>query len=785
MSAVFNMLRVSKEKREKEAREVLDRVEAFKMDSNWDGYVSDMMQFERQWRAALPRENKPWNHATDFNTHLTFSKVEDVHSVLFSFFATFGYFSAMPVMASQSADRKVMKERGEHVTELMKWSMQNESNSSGFLDRFTHNGVLFGAGYGGISYLRDLSEIRTEMLPPDELSGLDLDQVSAKDVIALTIGDRIQSAIGGNSREGFVADFIDDDGVEKEGRFWAIDDHPYRREGEIVVIVEKTSAMYDAPYSDVLPPWRVLVPASVKSLHSADRYWTLDYLTPTKIYQLHSSGIFNAISKKDLRMLLEGPESTEDRVDGVDPPPASGHTSVGSDEVNDDFDQFLSSPQLVPYRDRTSLEVIWEWGTDLDPDTQRPVKVVRAVLEGPKPTLLAKHRREFLNPSGRVMHVDWHLIPIADRYAGMGLAELLRDSQIEQNAFYQSRSDVLEIVTKPGGLYDPMSGLAPDEVSYKPGMMLRARAPKNAFAPFVFPVQPDFLFQEQVGIDRDAERAVGATDMGLGRQGSPNAPRTLGGTAIMVRQQQLRTDVLLRRLMYGSGDRPSGVFEWLHQYREFLSRYMPEEKEFLISGQNKIATVNRRDLQGRFSFIMSFDQEINNPQLRAANAVQRYQMSLTNPLVLQNPMAMWHITQDLWKNTGMIGGPSILPSPIPAEDRSPMSVEQELGQLALGHMVRPIPSDDNEERIQAVTELLQNQVRMAEMGFNAQTIPLLEQYVRLQLEALQMKSAAQRTPAANGAGPQGVQVPQGPSVNTEQTGLGRPESAELGGEFQV
>jgi len=387
--------------------------------------------------------------------------------------------------------------------------------------------------------------------------------------------------------------------------------------------------------------------------------------------------------------------------------------------------------------------------------------VVKAIFPDYPGVLFMDHRLEYLHTHGRCPNFDWHFVPVDGRYHGMGIPEIIHGDQIEENAFYQARSDVLEIITKPGGMYESMSGLTPDQITYRPGMLIKVRSPQTAFQPFVFPVNPGLLFQEQQGIELQAERAIGSTDMGLGRSASrPNAPRTATGTAIMVRQQQVRIDVPQKRSMYGRGERPNGVMEWLLQYMALYQANMSPEKQFRSIRTDEPMVVSRADLQGRWDFIVSFDPEISNPALRAQNAAMRYESSLRNPLMLQNPQALWEVTVDFFEATGMKNARRVLPPPGGQTNRVPMDQNEEFFLLSKGVFIEPLPTDNHQEHIAKILDLSQDEVRRASL-FTPQTLPLLERHLVLHVNFMMGASMSQQLIGGGGQG-MGAQAPLPP-----------------------
>ena len=745
-------LRLSPDKRNEEARKSLDRKTEFARRAGFEDLCARYARWDRQWRRMIPRQNKPWPHATDYNTPLTFSKVEDVHAVLFGYVSDLSFFSVAASAKRGLAD-EVMRKRAQDWDDLLKWSLTNESNAIAFLDRFVHDGCQYGSGFGMVNWLREIRRIRSELFVPDELRE-DKDAPDRK-VIKAALGENLLK--GPTPRDdGYTLRFRDDDGEEKDGRCWVDRDYPFRPPGEPVVILERDVTTYDAPKPRNVSPWNMFVPPDVRDLQSARRYWYRDFLSYNDIARLAQLGVFNALSRDDLRDLRTSSSRLSPNVS----------SSRSAQDMLDETRDFETG--VTAMESRTDLwETFFEYAFEDVDDDGYDESIVRAVIVDTKPRLAMRHRMEYLKPDGRRPHFDWHYVPVDGRYYGMGVPEILEQDQLEGNAFYQARSDVLEIITKPGGMYDPMSGLAPDEIRYTPGMMVKVRDPDTAYRPFVFPVDPTLLLREQSGIDMQAERVIGSTDMGLGRGPTqPNAPRTLGGTAIIVRQQQVRMDVPLRRLIYGSTEAPGGVSEFLHQYMGLMQAFLPEAKEFRALGTNELRVVQRVDLQGRFDFEMNFGPEVNNPQLRMQNAAVRYQAGAANPMVMQNPYAFWYLTKDFFEASGMKNAGRILPAPSGQEAHPPMTQEEEFTVLAKGIYVDALAADNHAEHLTRIAELIQNPARLAE-HFGPNELPMLERHATRHLE-FQMAGASQ---ALGAPGTEGLVQTRGPRSTLAQAGV--------------
>jgi hypothetical protein len=298
------------------------------------------------------------------------------------------------------------------------------------------------------------------------------------------------------------------------------------------------------------------------------------------------------------------------------------------------------------------------------------------------------------------------------------------------------------------------------------------------------------LLREQSLTEIQAEKAVGSTEMGLGRSGGKNNPRTLGGTAIMVRQQQLRMDVFANRLIHGVGEAGGGVVEFLQQYKDLLVAFTSKQKEFRALGTDEIRVVQRSDLLGRYDFVIDIGQELNNPQIKLQNATLRYQYSMQNPLVVNDPMVLWRLTVDLWEATGMKNASRILRPPQPAESHPPMSQEEEFAMLGRGVYIEPLVGDDHMEHIKAIAELMDpmNSYRLAQM-FSPAEMTLLNKHAQKHMELMQVAAQMQqqqgqggqpqlpgqrgpRVQASMGAGMPGMQEPMaGPIESDVERGL--------------
>lgn len=754
--------------RQREAHDVWSRHTSFLQNSGHSAWVENLVRWDKQWRMLLGRNEKPWPHASEFNPPLTWSKVEDVHAVICSFFQDLEFFGIAP--ASLGVDPKLAEGAAEDWRDYMRWSLMNQSNAIPHIDAYVHDGCRWGCGFSKVGWERDVRRIMSEHFVPDDVSLVvqatysetsKRSQVSGTDIIVASLAEKLKSGPGKATDRGRKVTFLDDDGEEKDGFVNITYEHPFRPLGVPVVTIERERVMKDAPSLDVIRPSHMYVPASVKDLQTAKRFWQLERMTYDNIAKLRRSTVFNALTPADLKRIKLHLSNKQ------------GGTPTESDRMEEERDRDEMFDLTHSLADE--CEIIWEYAyEDVDGDGYAE-SIVRAIADIGSPILLCRHRLEYLFPHCRRPFADWHFTPVGHRYYGMGIPEILEGCQREENAFYQARSDTVELISKPSGMYHPLSGLAPDSLQIMPGTLIRTRDPKNAFQPFQFPTDPGHLWREQSGVELQAERAIGSTDMGLGRGPTrPNAPRTLGGTALVVRQQQVRTDVALRRVMYGCGGQGGGIREILMQYMALSAAFMPSELT-IRTGTGELKTIDRGSLQGRYDFVVNLGPDVNNPQLRMQNAQVRYQNMLGNPLVQRDPRALYLLTVDFLRATGMKDAEKVLTPPT-GDDRAPMDQEDENVVMARGVYVEPLLSDNHQEHLTAIMQTVQNEQALAQM-FSADKLPLLEQHAqRHQQMMMQGAQGGMMLPNAQGAQQQGGSA----NLGGEQV-AGPPEMAEMEG----
>jgi hypothetical protein len=736
------------ETRTDKANAIIGAMDDVASNSGHSQWVSNLRNYYEQYLMRMPRYNPPWEHATSYNPPLTFSSVEDTHALLCSFVQKASFFTPVPISLGDIPP-ELLQKRARALHEKLKHTLTVQTNYSAFVDDWIKNGCVLGSGVGQPTWTRDARSFVEEIFLPPEVRAKRND-IKDFDVIAFGLSDRLTKRPQrmGKSRN-YSVSVINEAGEEITGIAYVSDEGPFRRKDERGLFLRSEKVMYDAPELFNVMPWDLIVPADVKGLQTARKFHHVVHIDFGELAALVNNGTFNMLTEADMKELKAYCEQS-----------FVGEGYRGDDLVDDQVDQYEGKSKLG-YKSR-SFRVIYEYSyQDLDKDGIEE-SVICAVIEGKMPYYAMERRLEWLYPHGRRPFFDWHLFPVAGRYHGMGIPELLEEMQKEINATYWAKGDAIEIGSKPMGMYSSLSGFDPKIMQARPGMMMKVRTTRDAYTPFVLPMNIAPLVGEQMSMERHGEKAIGATDMGMGRgPGQPNAPRTLGGTAIMVQQQQLRSSIYMQRAICGRDSRGGGLREMLQQLTALIAMFTPEHEQLKVLGSNEYLNISRQDLRGRYNFMFEFEEGLTNQQVQAQNAKELYAMSVGNPLIQQNPQALWHITTRMMAKMGVTDAAAVLPPPQPGVTRPQMDQDDEFIVLSRGVDPGVLDVDDHAEHLRKIAMLMQNPERLA-MLFSERTIGLLNQHGQAHFQKWQVQQSGMMQ-AGQGIPSPGGSLPAGPS----------------------
>ena len=106
------------------------------------------------------------------------------------------------------------------------------------------------------------------------------------------------------------------------------------------------------------------------------------------------------------------------------------------------------------------------------------------------------------------------------------------------------------------------------------------------------------------------------------------------------------------------------------------------------------AEMTDEDREGDYDFRIKFANSVHSKEAAKQLTLARYQLDLQNPLIAQNPQALWRVTADAHKALGDPNFSDIVPEP-PAPDM-PVDPKEEWTRCLQGDEIHVNPQDNDE-----------------------------------------------------------------------------------------
>jgi hypothetical protein len=197
-----------------------------------------------------------------------------------------------------------------------------------------------------------------------------------------------------------------------------------------------------------------------------------------------------------------------------------------------------------------------------------------------------------------------------------------------------------------------------------------------------------------------AERVTGLSDYAMGRSiDRPNAPRTATGQVALIEQGNIRValDMAFARQDLGRMLSHFWTLECQFTPPQVFFRVTEEEAGGLFPVSRGGATMTAKEFAGRYDFDLKFADSVWSKEAQKERALTMYQLDLSNPLIAQNPRALWAIAQRVHKALGDDNFADVLPEP---PDLGLPKRPQEEWTLALeGDEITVHPADNDEQHL--------------------------------------------------------------------------------------
>lgn len=284
-----------------------------------------------------------------------------------------------------------------------------------------------------------------------------------------------------------------------------------------------------------------------------------------------------------------------------------------------------------------------------------------------------------------------------------------------------------------------------------------------------------------------AERVAGQTDQNLGRTSDrPNQPRTLGQNVLLLEEGNVQAALETRMLREDMSKILLHFWELDSSFAgpNVFFRVTEEDAQGLFKTIKGGAFISEKERHGRYDFNLKFATSSVNREVARQRQVELYQIDLQNPFFLNNPRALWQITNKLHKDFGDLQFANLVPEP-PDTDPS-ISPQEELARLQNGEEIHVRPGDDDSAHLIRHD----SDIRMLRLDpdHDTQLVERLAAHYLEQIRQMQMKRLMQALLAdvAQNAGPLLEQLgplnPAGPGGEQGGSGGVLPQAAAPGGQ---
>ena len=303
-------------------------------------------------------------------------------------------------------------------------------------------------------------------------------------------------------------------------------------------------------------------------------------------------------------------------------------------------------------------------------------------------------------------------------------------------------TDALELTISPPVGYRPAQGFEPKSFKYRPGDMIPMDHPKEDMSQVQITANLEGVTAKEQSVLSYAERKTGITDQNMGRASDrPNAPRTASGQAMLMQAGNLRMtiDTVTLREDYAIIFQWFWLLEFMFGDPETFFRVTEEDADGLFDTGSGGSILAKDERNGSYDFRLELATSVWSRAAEKENTLARYQLDLQNPLVINNPAALWKVTNDAHKALGDPNFADLVPEP-PAPDM-PLNPKDEWARIQQGETIHVNPMDN--DQLHMVRHMKDLQLAVDSKYADQDAIQTLKQHYADHLQQLQEKSLVQ------------------------------------------
>ena len=281
-------------------------------------------------------------------------------------------------------------------------------------------------------------------------------------------------------------------------------------------------------------------------------------------------------------------------------------------------------------------------------------------------------------------------------YWGPGLGEMIERLQDKATANYALFERAGKFSVGPLIFYRPSAGSLDETFVYSPDTLIATEDPQGVN---VVSLKSDSEFSEKnmQALETFAEKVSGDNDQSLGQSiDRPNAPRTAAGQALLAQGANTRIELDFSILR----DYLSVFLEQLYELdREFAGpqvffRVTGDDAQQFETQPGGFGVMTPADREHGFDFQLKFATTVWSKEAKKAETLQLYGLAMQNPIVQQNPRALWLLLNKIWKAIGDGNLQEIIPCP--PDPGTPKDPKDEWSMILKGDDVEVNPLDDDD-----------------------------------------------------------------------------------------
>ena len=282
-------------------------------------------------------------------------------------------------------------------------------------------------------------------------------------------------------------------------------------------------------------------------------------------------------------------------------------------------------------------------------------------------------------------------------YWSRGLGKMLIDLEDDIRQNHNLGTSSGEHTVAPLIFYRPATGLDAETFEYKPKMMIPVDNPLQDVRVEHLTSNIEFVVKREQTLIQYGERLTGLTDLSMGRQEDrPNAPKTARATVALLEEGNVRISLDAKVLREDMSVVLAHFWklEYMFSPASVFFRVTEEDADGAFPVNDGGSMLERADRDGRYDFSLQFASSVASKQVDKENTLTRYQIDMQNPLIVQNPSALWKVTCDVHEALGDPNFSEIVPEP--PEPDLPVNPKEEFNRLLQGEDIHVNPMDNDE-----------------------------------------------------------------------------------------